>query len=514
MKRIFFLRSWVIFPLLLSIYPPLNLLAYNIQYIHYSEALRAFIVCLAVALILLLILKLILHDGNKAALVLALLWILFFTYGHTYNYLEQHQIFGLSLAGHRKLIPMWLVLAGVGMLLILRQKRPLAGAIRTLTWTTALLLMVFPIWQVGFYTITNAIAWSTEAPKLEGTEALHLPPGETPPDIYYIILDSYLRQDVLQKYYNYDNSPLLGSLEDMGFRVMRCSQSNYAWTELSLTSSLNMDYLQTISSNTSSEFAQHAEVRRLYHQSAVRRILKELGYKMVAFETGFYWTEVKDADFYISPTNIPGGLNNFELILVKTSAGLILFDAAPALPGFLDNSFKNPDRIHRERVLYSLDKLDEIPTSIPGPKFVFAHIVAPHNPYVFDQDGNEVSYPEDKSQEMREKAYFDELIYINKRVSKIINDILINSSTPPIIIVQSDHGIYWTSPSDRLRILNAYYLPGADTAPLYVSISPVNSFRIIFNEYFGGSYPLLANRSYYSPSSDRFHYNLMPNICR
>ena len=47
-------------------------------------------------------------------------------------------------------------------------------------------------------------------------------------------------------------------------------------------------------------------------------------------------------------------------------------------------------------------------------------------------------------------------------------------------------------------ILNAYYLPGYD-GDLYATISPVNSFRLVFNSYFGGEYDMLEDVSYYSP---------------
>lgn len=34
---------------------------------------------------------------------------------------------------------------------------------------------------------------------------------------------------------------------------------------------------------------------------------------------------------------------------------------------------------------------------------------------------------------------------------------------------------------------------------LYPAISPVNSFRVIFNSQFGTEYPLLPDRSYFAP---------------
>ena len=79
-----------------------------------------------------------------------------------------------------------------------------------------------------------------------------------------------------------------------------------------------------------------------------------------------------------------------------------------------------------------------------------------------------------------------------------------------MIIVQGDEGPYprgtaaedfdWrTATAEQLRekngILNAYYLPGADTRVLYPTISPVNSFRVVLNTYFDTNLPLLPDRT-------------------
>ncbi len=51
---------------------------------------------------------------------------------------------------------------------------------------------------------------------------------------------------------------------------------------------------------------------------------------------------------------------------------------------------------------------------------------------------------------------------------------------------------------ERYSILNAYYFPGKADAGLYPGITPVNSFRVVFNTYFNQQLPLEPDRSYYS----------------
>jgi hypothetical protein len=86
-----------------------------------------------------------------------------------------------------------------------------------------------------------------------------------------------------------------------------------------------------------------------------------------------------------------------------------------------------------------------------------------------------------------------------------------DSTTPPIIIIQGDHGAINAPPNKRLNILNAYYFPGGAASGLYESISPVNTFRVLFNQYFGGQIKLLKDTSYFSDYSQPYEYTVVPN---
>jgi hypothetical protein len=111
-----------------------------------------------------------------------------------------------------------------------------------------------------------------------------------------------------------------------------------------------------------------------------------------------------------------------------------------------------------------------------------------------------------------DRGYPDQIAYLNKRLIPIIDNILQNSPTPPIIIIQADHGARQrVGGSGRLGILNAYYLPGGGERMLYNSISPVNSFRVVFNTYFGQDYALLDDISYNSRYTDPLNTIVVPN---
>jgi hypothetical protein len=128
---------------------------------------------------------------------------------------------------------------------------------------------------------------------------------------------------------------------------------------------------------------------------------------------------------------------------------------------------------------------------IEGPKFVFAHILCPHDPLVFGPNGEEISF-RDSSFSLRKSLYLGQFIFITKKIDRLIDDILSRSKNLPIIVIQSDHGIRGTVGSPN-QIFNSYYLPGKGTNLMYENISPVNTFRLILNQYYNGKYELLPD---------------------
>jgi len=137
----------------------------------------------------------------------------------------------------------------------------------------------------------------------------------------------------------------------------------------------------------------------------------------------------------------------------------------------------------------------------------------PHDPFVFDANGRVFSEEEER-QRSWSTNYTEQVIFTNKKAKELIETLLKNSKTPPIIVVQGDEAIRTTDYSTKqakekeLRILNAYYLPNGGNSLLYPDISPVNSFRIIFNYYFGTNLPLLPDRHYWV--DENHPYNFYP----
>jgi len=294
-------------PYLLAVFPTLALLANNLQEIEMAEALRALLVSLAGAVLLTLILRLFLKDWHKAAAISSLALALFFSYGHIYNLLESYSLAGVSLGRHRILAPIYLVIFGAGVWWITRPGRSLGLLNRTIN-IMMIAAVALPVLQISVYSFQESRAVGTEPSN--PPQDLRIANEGSLPDIYYIILDAYSRDDVLKEFYSYDNSSFLNDLSYLGFYIASCSQSNYAQTQLSLASALNMDFISNLGSKFTPESTSRVGMPGLIKHSKVRDLLERLGYQMVAFETGYYWTQVEDADVYLSPKSSTASLLN------------------------------------------------------------------------------------------------------------------------------------------------------------------------------------------------------------
>lgn len=489
------------YAVLLSAYPVVALYATNVAEVQASTLWRPLFVSLGGALVFLVAFRLIFKDWYRSAILTTILTVMFFSYGHVYLSLKTAP-FMVQFSRHRLLLPVWVVLTGVGLWPAGRKSSKPVRATMLLN-IVAVVALAFPLSQLGVYFANARQAQTGFTP--HDLPGLTLPAGQMPPDIYYIILDAYGNTRSLTDLMDFDNTEFLNRLRVQGFYVADCSQSNYANTELSLVSSLNLNYLSAFDDAFIPGADESANLSMYLKDNATRYSLRKLGYKIVALETGFGWSEWQDADLYLSQ-NRWQGLNEFDVLLVNTSGLKAFYDLNLQLTPSVGTS------AHRERVLYALDKLRNLP-SVPGPKFVFAHIIIPHDPFDIGINGEFVDGPVAMTREAYYEGYHRQAIYINKVIPDITAAILANSSKPPVIVIQGDHGPWnYEEDSQRLGILNAYYLPqGSDS--LYPTITPVNTFRVIFNAYFGGEFFLLNDISYMSSPDDKLTLTEVANPC-
>ena len=488
-----------------SAYPVLALLSTNTGQIQPEAGIRSLLVSVALGSVLFFVLWLFMRQSHRAAFLTALWLVLFFSYGHACNLLsEKYPDFNLDpwLAGG------WSVLFLLTLWWATRPKLNFASSAANLN-VIALGLVIMSLWQVNPGSgLRSAHALGAEKAPVQSD----LVKPESPPDVYYFILDSYGRADNLYSAYEFDNSEFISALEERGFYVGQCSQSNYVRTEISLASSLNMMYLQELDDDFKPESTARRVLWDSLKHSAVRYNFESMGYTTVNFATGFAWNELEDADVFLSPPPFSSGLSEFEGLFLRTTLARYINDW-----GWVD-----PDAVmgqsFRDRFNNIFDHVDDL-ARMKEPTFAYIHVISPHPPFVFDPEGNP-TYPPNFWNENRqyppdlyEKGYVNQLQHLNAEVLAAVDTILAESETPPVIIFQGDHGPWLQPKNKRMWILNAYYLPGHNDE-LYPTITPVNSFRLIFNAYFGGKYDILDDVSYFSPVPNLYDFSVIANDCR
>ena len=489
------------YPIAFSAYPVLALLAENIGEVKPEAAWRPLLICVGFAGILLVLLKILLHDWHRAAFLSTLLMILFFSYGHIHILLTKKlEDFDFT----RWILLAWLLLAVIAVVWAIRSSPTSALALNVI----ALGLVVTSLVQIG----PRLEKRSARALGAKNAPVQELSRPQNPPDVYYFILDSYGRADLFKQAYGYDNSEFVNALRERGFYVAECSQSNYVRTEISVTSTLNMSYLQGLDPAFDPESTKRRVLWDSFKHSAARYNFESMGYKTIAFATGFAWSEFDDVDIFYTPPPFSAGMTEFETLFMQTTLAMHAKDL-----GWIDADAIMGQNF-RDRTLLVFDKMDDI-ARMPEPTFAYVHVISPHPPFVFGPNG-EHTYPPDFWNENQEypsdlyaKGYQNQLTFLNKKILEAMDTLISESDTPPIIILQGDHGPWLQPKNKRMWILNAYYLPG-HTDKLYPTISPVNTFRLIFDEYFGGNYDLLEDISYFSPVPKLYEFSEVPNNCK
>ncbi len=384
-------------------------------------------------------------------------------------------------------------------------------------------LVAFPFLTGALYPITSTpFEQEAHAALMPPIETAGLPVPERFPDIYYILMDGYARADTLKEIHGYNNSEFLNFLRKKGFYIAEKSRANYGQTWLALASVFNLTYLNDMVGQNGMVSDNRTPLKNMIQNNQVVPFLKSFGYKFISFESGLSFTHMKAADLFLPGWHVP---DEFVRTLTNTTPLPGLFYEAGRLFGSPTHFFLY--QAHRDRINYAFDHLADL-AGVQSPIFVFAHIIAPHPPFVFGPNGEPIQPDRlfmrtDGSSFVKTggtveeylQNYKGELEYLNTRLKAVIENILAKSTEPPIIIIQSDHGsrleLDFESPDntnfqETFSNLSAFYVPGKSPHGFYGGISPVNTFRILFNTYFGTHYEVLPDRSYYSTWDEPYEF--------
>jgi hypothetical protein len=498
-------------PILFALFPILTAYTSLIFYVLPDELVIPLIVNLTVCGTVFGLSYLLLRHVRRAAIVTSVSVLLIFTFDALAIVLNR-SLKSINVVGNDAFYVLPYVLIAAGIISVFVRSK---NEFTLLTKFLNIISLVLVIGNLGYVAMHESEIQSklneVRARQTKELDAIKLTSQKSNPDIYYIILDAFGRTEVLKQFYDYDNSEFIKQLEERGFTVAKQSRSNYQMTVLSLPSALNIEYLNYLEKIMGRDSIDNVVLCRLTQRNNVTQALKRIGYRFENMRSGYAPTDyIPDADDNIGS---PFG-NIFHLAFAR---GTII--------GPFQRYFDFMGNAARNARTYAINHPDEI-IGKPSPKFSLVHILIPHPPFLFKEDGS--AQPLDQislAETYTKEKYIGQIKYIQKHILTFL-DALNKDPRKKVIIVQGDHGPSLQegtdgNPSDsflneRMRILNAYHLPesdldaakaGTEGRTIYDGITPVNSFRVVLNKYFDAKLPMLEDKCYFSPTATPFAFD-------
>jgi len=443
---------------------------------------------------------------KKSGLIISLIVILLIIFAHIRGFLIYNDVEEIRfIAKNLILIPIFMSFAFFGIVYIIRKK--ISPDITSIANVVSIAIISVMFMQAAFFYTNNIYSFEIAEESLN-VPVLHASDTAEKPDVYFLVLDAYSGDIILKNDFGYDNSEFNKQLKNRGFFVQERSFSNYPNTELSMPSIMNMAYLDSLSEILGENSTAKSLTRQIWNENKAMQVFKANEYDILTFHGRL------------------GTASNMVTDRFCTSA----FDVNPELLGVFINMYfpissirtQLLDDKHYDIIKCVFSTVINFDKNTENPLYMHIHVRFPHQPFVFDSDGNKVQDPISVARfdnELKD-AYLGQLIFANKKTIELVDSIQ-NRDPESVIIIMSDHGsrlgVNWNEPTetDYYRALNnisAFYFPGKENY-FPMDIAAVNTFRIFFNLYFETDYEILEDRQiWYAPSKPFYHIDITDKI--
>jgi hypothetical protein len=493
------LKSWKLplHPLLIAAYYPLYMMASDEGMSNTFDVIRPVAVCVLLALLLMVFLGAMLRDLHRAALWVTMTVVLIF--GGKFVQWIIGRVFEVAVGT----IAEFCILAGMAAIAVLFALLVKPGANMTrIANVVAAVMVVFPLTSLLQREISLTATADTK-PSLQEDPGFHAAVDTgIRPNIVHIVLDAYSRQDVLADLYQFDNTPFLDRLRELGFAVADRATSPYNQTLLvmgSVFSGTMLEGSERLSSATEFRDTVWGSLRH----NPVMGTLSRLGYRTAAVDVRYDPVRMDFLDHLLSANTI----TNFEsAVFQRTALYLVAYGLDLASPSITPEIFSTP----YERELDS-------------PFFLYVHLLAPHPPFDVNRhgevikqeggtrgmvDGNHFTDNSADRREIYRKGYVEKTQFVNQGILSMVDRIISHADEPTIIIIHGDHGgglllrhnsMAGSCLQERFAPLLAVYASDDRLQrSLPNDLNLANLYRLVFNTYFGTEMPLLPNRSVFA----------------
>ena len=521
-------------PILVAIFPILIIYSQNVGRVDIEELILPVILLVIFSIALYYGIKIILKNPFKASIIVTLVLIFLFSYGHVYYLLNDVSIDGFDIGRNRYLIPAFTIILGISLFFIIKSNRIFDNATSIMN-VISIVFLIVAISNIGFVAAENANCENCENQEIfyEGKDftkffephTFSISDEQELPDVYYLILDEYARSDALEEYHNFNNQEFVQYLEKKGFDVADNSFTNYPMSVQAIPATMNMNYINFLADEIGADVRNYEPLIGkdfgLYSNNMVIKNFKDMDYKIITFNTfalTLYENKLADKVFCDREKALLG--NKLLDALARTS-----------IFGYYVERWAEAEL--RQVTLCAFDEFGNAGKVFDEPVFVWAHIMLPHPPWIFGPNGEEITpgkpllitdNPEFRDAGWQPKLqYTQQVEFANKKTIEVIEKILEHNQNS-IIIVQGDHGtawdLNWKDPGrddawQRLRNFNAMYFPDEfKRDSLYEDRTLVNTFRIVFNEYFGSEYEILENKFYWGWNEKPYNFKEMTEYLR
>ncbi len=452
------MKNFIIFPFLLAFFPSWVLILKNYDELIFQDILISLAI-IAVSVIVWIVITKIIKNGNKAALITGVGVGFFFYFGYVQDALDGIMIFNIPINKTSVLVIVSIIIFVLSTTYFVKSRKNFESAIKIANVITITLVLVVAIQFV----IPDAYAEK--------------------PNVYHIILDEYTDNEILLKKFNYDNKKFLEFLNKNGFYIPNKSFSTFGSTPGELELILNMDYPR--------EIGWVSDSYQALNNNKVMSVFSDQNYSIIETNSMMRWKNFSDVDTKLCyDTNFI----NSEFLDQVLRKSIIRY--------FLEQHHNDT---RRDTVRCTFNELSEIASQSSGPKYIFSHIYVPHPPFLFGPNGENVipDHREISGLQSWEnpQGYINQLIYATNQVSIVVKNIVKNDPTA-VIILQGDTGTLTGTDEATATmkdvyqahsILYAVRIPDVNNLEYMV---PVNTYRIIFNNYFNMDYEYLEQHSY------------------